>query len=83
VTTGSISLGDVAARARYLDVACSRCERRGRYALARLVANLGADFPMTSLASHLADCPRRAAAHGQRCDVFYPGLGKLMDGDAR
>jgi hypothetical protein len=56
---GSITLGDVAARASHFEVACSRCERRERYHLARLVAALGADFRMTDLGSELANCPRR------------------------
>jgi hypothetical protein len=48
--------------------------------LAKLVATHGADFPMTALGVTLAaDCPRRIeAAHGQRCDVFYPGLPAIM-----
>lgn len=49
MTNGSMDLGDVAARASHIDVACSRCDRKGRYQLARLVHTLGADFPMTDL----------------------------------
>ncbi|CAL8480841.1 protein of unknown function (plasmid) [Caballeronia sp. S22] len=49
MTNGSIDLGHVAARASHIDVDCSRCERRGRYLLARLVQTLGADFPMLDL----------------------------------
>jgi hypothetical protein len=59
---GSITLADVAARASHLEVACSRCDRRGRYQLARLAEALGADFRMTDLGSELANCPRRTAA---------------------
>jgi hypothetical protein len=76
---GSITLADLAARASHLEVACSRCERRGRYQLARLVATLGADFRMTDLAS----CPRRTAAVHERCDVYFPGLISILDDDAR
>jgi hypothetical protein len=79
---GSISVGDVAARASHLDVACSRCDRRGRYRLARLVEQFGADFPMTDLGAELANCPRRSAtAQGERCDVHFPGLIAIMAGE--
>ena len=78
---GSVALADVAARATHLDVECSRCSRRGRYQLARLVEQLGADFPMTDLGAELANCPNRhAPAHGERCDVFFPRLPAILDG---
>lgn len=78
--SGSVALGDVAAIASHLDIACSRCERRGRYNLARLVARLGPDFPMTDLGAELADCPNRAiTAHGERCDVYFPGLVAILN----
>jgi hypothetical protein len=80
---GSIALGDVAARAIHVDVACLRCDRRGRYQLERLVANHGADFPMTNLGAELANCPRRAApTHPERCEVFFPNLRAIMDDPA-
>lgn len=82
MANGSVALGDVAARASHIEVACSRCDRRGRYLLARLVQTYGPDFPMTNLGGELANCPRRSAtAHHERCDVFFPGLGKLMAGE--
>jgi hypothetical protein len=79
---GAVALGDVAARASHLDVACSRCERRGHFQLARLVARFGPDFPMTDLGDRLASCPRRNPADfGQRCDVHFPGLAEIMSDD--
>lgn len=82
--TGSVSLGEVAARTSHIDIACTRCDRKGRYRVAKLVARLGEDFPMTDLGAELADCPRRsAAAHNERCDVFFPGLPRIMSCDAQ
>lgn len=77
---GSVALGDVAERAAQLEIACSRCDRRGRMNLQKLVATYGAAFPMTGLGAAIAaDCPRRnEAAQGHRCDVFYPGLPAIM-----
>ncbi|WP_434716356.1 hypothetical protein [Paraburkholderia sp. A3RO-2L] len=47
----------------------------------RLVAKLGADFPMTNLAQHVADCPRQNSPAWERCDVYFPGLGAIMEPD--
>jgi hypothetical protein len=79
---GSVTLGEVAERATYLEVACTRCDRRGRYRLAKLVASLGADFPMTDLGSEITDCTRRNNSAAQdRCDVYFPDLREIMSGD--
>jgi hypothetical protein len=72
-TPGGFALAEVASKARDVEVACSRCDRRGRYQLARLVEQLGADFLMTDLGAELASCANRhSSAHGERCDVFFP-----------
>jgi hypothetical protein len=79
---GSILLGELAERASHIDIACSRCHRKGRYRVANLVDRLGQDFPMTDLGAELADCPRRtAAAHHERCDVYFPKLAQMMSDD--
>lgn len=79
---GSVLLGEFAARATHLEIECSRCDRKGRYRVAKLVARLGEDFPMTDLGAELAACPRRGAStHHERCDVFFPGLPRIMSRD--
>lgn len=76
---GSVLLGELASRTSHIDIECSRCERKGRYRVAKLVARLGEDFPMTDLGAELAGCPRRnASAHHERCDVFFPRLPQIM-----
>jgi hypothetical protein len=74
--SGSISLGDVAARTETLDVTCSRCERAGRYRLDTLIARHGSDFGIPELLSRLAaDCPKRASASAYDvCGVRCPEL---------
>ncbi|MDR5824739.1 hypothetical protein, partial [Caballeronia sp. LZ043] len=59
---GSVSLGEVAARASHINIACSRCDRKGRYRLSRLIAEYREDFAMTDLGAERAVCPRRTAA---------------------
>jgi len=40
------TLGEIAIRAQMLAVACSRCDRRGRYRLDTLIARHGANAPV-------------------------------------
>jgi len=53
------TLGEIAARTSMLEVACSRCERRGRYRLDKLIARHGADAAVRVIVPELtADCPQ-------------------------
>jgi len=81
MANGSVTLGEVSARAGHIEVACSRCERHGRYSLRKLVDSLGEEFPLTNLGSRISDCPKKNAAVWERCDIYYPGLGAIMTDD--
>jgi hypothetical protein len=60
--SGSITLAAVAERTAILAVACSRCERAGRYRLDTLIAQHGAAFGVPMLLRLLSqDCPKRAS----------------------
>jgi len=74
------TLGEIAARTSMLSVACSRCERRGRYRLDTLIARHGADAPVRVIVPELtADCPQRdSAAVMERCDILFPEALKLF-----
>ena len=73
---GTITLGQVAARLPVLDVACNRCDRRGRLHAARLLATHGPGLPMPDLRRILAaDCPRMIAGRVHDvCGVHFRGL---------
>jgi hypothetical protein len=59
-TSGSITLGEAAEHTAVLTVACSRCERAGRYKLDTLIVRHGADFGIPELLPLLSDdCPKR------------------------
>lgn len=76
----TLSLGDVAARTEALEVACSRCDRRGRYPVVNLIRRYGAAIDLPSLLRLLsADCPEHGTV-GQyaRCGAHYPGLPALF-----
>jgi len=60
-----------------LNVACSRCERKGRYQVANLIKMYGNDKELPELASDLrGDCPNKDTFVTNRCDVYFPGLGR-------
>jgi hypothetical protein len=74
------TLADLRPAATHLNVACSRCDRRGRLNVARLVEQHGPDATLSGVVADInADCPNRDA-HGltQRCDIYFPGLGELL-----
>jgi hypothetical protein len=68
-------LGDLAGKIAMLEVACSRCERRGRLWVSKLIAQHG-DIRLPELRYLLAsDCPRVIADRVyDRCGVHYPQL---------
>ena len=76
MSSGYITLGDVAARLAALDVACNRCDRRGRVSVPRLLAEYGPDFPAPELRRILAsDCQRMIATEmHDPCGVHFPEL---------
>jgi len=68
-----------------LQVACSRCERRGRYRLDTRFARHGADAGARVIVPEItADCPQRdSPALMERCDMLFPELLKLFPPRAR
>jgi hypothetical protein len=73
------TLARIAARTSMLNVACSRCQRRGRYRLDKLIARHGANAGVRIIVPELtADCPQRnSAALMERCDILFPELAVL------
>ena len=72
---GSITLGDLAGRVAMLEVACSRCARRGRLQIDWLLEQHG-DAELPELRLILAgDCPKAAIVSiSDQCDIFFPQL---------
>ena len=76
---GALQLGDIADKITLLEIACRRCERRGRLRVAKLIEQYGADIRLPELRYILAaDCPRVVADKVyDRCGAHYPQLGRL------
>ena len=66
---GALNLSDV--RGQTLSIVCQRCDRRGRYALRKLIEQHG-DAKLTDLLVTLADCPKtRSASVHDKCKALH------------
>jgi hypothetical protein len=69
---GALILSDV--RSPSLTIVCAPCGKRGRYSVAKLLAEHG-DAKLTDLLVILADCPKaRSLSIHDRCKAVYEGL---------
>jgi hypothetical protein len=77
---GSITLGDVAARTDTLVVACTRCERAGRYSLHTLIKRYNRRLGVPTLLAKLsADCPKKQSTWAyDLCGAYCPDLPRLF-----
>lgn len=77
---GPITLAQVAAKIGMLDVACSKCERRGRLNIQKLISEYGADIGLPELKDKIAKgCPRlEKSRYDDRCGAHYPQIPKLF-----
>jgi len=63
---GAITLGDLAGKVTTLEIACRRCDRRGRLSVARLIEQHG-DMRLPELCHALAAIAQRGRrSQGQR-----------------
>jgi hypothetical protein len=78
--SGSILLGDVAARTATIEITCRACSRRGVMRTDKLLLEHGPTMGMPDLLRILAgDCPRlQRDSLSERCDVHCPTLPELF-----
>ena len=63
----AVTLGDLVGKITMLEVACRRCERRGRLRLSRLIEQHG---DMRLILPR--DCPKaEAPSVGERCSIYF------------
>jgi hypothetical protein len=81
--SGSITLGEAAEHTAVLTVACTRCERAGRYKLETLIARHEAGFGIPKLLRLLSkDCVKRASVSAyDLCGVHCPELPGFFLGE--
>jgi hypothetical protein len=63
-----------------LRVECTKCDRKGRYSVRRLIEKYGRKANMMKWKEQLnGDCPRRdARTLHERCDLIWPDLPKVV-----
>jgi hypothetical protein len=74
------TFGDIAGKLHILRIECTRCKRKGRYIVAKLLAQYGYRGNLSKWVSDLkGDCPRRNAAQmDERCELICPDLPKVL-----
>jgi len=62
-----------------VEIACRKCELRGRFRKASLEAIHGRDFPLPDLKRHISsDCPRqRNRLYNNECGAYFSALATL------
>ena len=71
------TLHDLATTVDVLDVHCSKCSRRGRLNVAKLVERYGNDFLIPDLRTTLnAGCEHADGVVNARCDLYFPQLAR-------
>jgi hypothetical protein len=77
---GAIIFGDLVGKLDALTVECAKCERRGRYAVGRLIERRGRDGKIVDWLEEItADCPRKIKGSiSDRCGARCPDLTKVL-----
>ena len=73
-------LGDIEGKLDVLRVECTKCARKGRYSVRKLIEKYGCNANMMKWKEQLnGDCPNRDA-HSmlERCDLICPHLPKVL-----
>ena len=75
----ALTFGDIEGKLDVLRVECTRCDRKGRYNAAKLIAKHGRAGNLMTWKEQLhADCPRPDARINDRCDLVCPDLPKVL-----
>lgn len=71
----ALTLGDVAGKLGVLRVECDRCWEAGRYLVANLIHDYGADAALSEVLANLtAECPGRRPTSHAKCQAGMPDI---------
>jgi hypothetical protein len=75
---GAITFDDLVGKLDMLHVACDKCGRKGRYAVARLIEQRGREAKVLDfLAEITGDCPKKQTGNmNDQCAARCPDLAK-------
>jgi hypothetical protein len=78
-----VRLGELVGFVEKVEVRCTRCDRRGRLRLAKLIAEHGPEMSFPALGDRLAaGCPKATASYGERCFVVFADLVRFAAAQA-
>ena len=76
---GYLTFGDIEGKLDVLRVECTKCDRKGRYSVAKLIEKHGRKGNMMKWKEQLnGDCPKRDGRPHDRCDLVMPDLPKVL-----
>jgi hypothetical protein len=76
---GYLIFGDIEGKLEPLCVECTKCPRKGRYYVHKLVAKYRRKANLMKWKEQLnGDCPNRDARMHDRCDLICPDLPKVL-----
>jgi hypothetical protein len=80
IRDGSLTPANLVGKLDLLPVACTKCDRAGRYPVAKLVERLEPDAKLTNWLTEItADCPRkRKNSFSDQCGALCPDLPKVL-----
>jgi hypothetical protein len=71
--------GDIEGKVDVLRVECTKCDRKGRYRVHKLIEKHGRKAHMMKWREMLnADCSKRDGRLNDRCDLVCPDLPKVL-----
>jgi hypothetical protein len=71
--------GDIDGKLDVLRVECTKCTRKGRYQVHKLIEKYGRKGNLMKWKEQLnGDCPKRDARLQDRCDLICPDLSKVL-----
>ena len=71
--------GDIEGKLDVLRVECTKCDRKGRYHVHKLIEKHGRKGNLMKWREMLnADCPKRDGRLNDRCDLVMPDLPKVL-----
>ena len=79
MSRGHVVFGDIEGKLDVLRVECTRCDRKGRYSVAKLIEKHGRKGNLMVWREILnGDCPKRDGRVHDRCDLICPDLPKVL-----
>jgi hypothetical protein len=79
---GALTFGDLEGKLEVLRVACTKCDRTGRYHVAKLIERYGPDGSLPEWRHEISkDCPKRAndrVALMDICGAHFPDLADSL-----